>query len=274
MSTFLTPEPIIAKLTTGGARVRITASERQDTEVRVEPVDSTNATDVKVAAKTKVEFAAGELTIETVKAGAKDGSVAITVELPVGSQLVLNTAWSQVHAAGRLGDCTLAVASGRVELGHIGALRGDLADGELAVEHIAGTVDLQGGTAALRIDEVEGPVRYEGSTGTVSIGHALSDVELSGSSGSFDLDQADGNVTATAAHCPIRIGRLTCGQADLTNAAGGIEVGIPAGIHAEVDAESTKGTVRNSLTAQDNPAAATVKIRARTRRDDIVIHQA
>jgi hypothetical protein len=273
MSTFPTPQPITAKLTTGGARVRITASERQDTVVRVEPLDSTNATDVKVAEKTTVGFAAGELTIETVKAGAKDGSVAITVDLPAGSRLVLNNAWSQMRADGRFGDCTLELASGRVELDHVATLRGTLAAGEVAVEHVAGAVDLQGGAAGVRIAQVEGPVRHTGSTGTVSIGHALSDVDLRGAGGRFDLDRADGNVTAQGAHCPIRIGRLTGGQADLVNAAGGIEVGIPAGTAAEVDAESTKGTVRNSLAGQDNPAAATVKVRARTRRDDIVIHQ-
>jgi hypothetical protein len=116
MSVFATPQPINATLTTGGARVRIIASERQDTVVRVEPIDSTNRSDVKVAAKTKVEYAAGQLTVATVKSGDKNGSVAITIELPAGSGLALNTVWSDVHADGPLGDCVLNVASGQVQL--------------------------------------------------------------------------------------------------------------------------------------------------------------
>jgi hypothetical protein len=43
-----------------------------------------------------------------------------------------------------------------------------------------------------------------------------------------------------------------------------------------VDAKSTKSTVRSSLPAHDNPGDCnnTIKIYARTRRDDIVIHRA
>lgn len=270
MSAFVTPEPITATLTTAGARVRVAASERSDTVVLVEPVDSANKSDLKVAENTKVDFSAGELSVRTTKSGDKNGSVAITIELPAGSRLVLNTAWTDVHAEGLLGSCELNVASGQVQLDHIAALRGNLAAGEVAVGHVAGTVDIDGGAAGVRIGEAAGVVRYEGSTGKVWIGHALSDVGLGGSSGSFDIDRADGNVVATAANCPIRIGRLTGGQAELTNASGGIEVGIGEGA-AQVDAKSTKGSVRNSV--QDS-ADSDIKVYARTRLDDIVIHPA
>jgi hypothetical protein len=84
MTAFTTPEPITATLTTAGAHVRIAASERPDTVVRVEPVNSASKSDVKVAEQTEVAFADGQLTIKTNKPGAKNGSVAITVELPAG----------------------------------------------------------------------------------------------------------------------------------------------------------------------------------------------
>jgi hypothetical protein len=163
-----------------------------------------------------------------------------------------------------------------VRLDHVAALRGHLAAGEVAVGHIAGTADLQGGAAEVRIGEVAGVVRYTGSTGSVRIGHALSDVDLSGARGRFDIDRADGDVVAKAAHCPIRIGRLSRGRAELANAAGGIEVGIAEGTAAWVDADSTKGAVRNDLPAQDDHReyADQVRVYARTRLDDIVIHRA
>ncbi|SMD24939.1 DUF4097 family beta strand repeat-containing protein [Kibdelosporangium aridum] len=276
MTTFATPEPITATLTTGGAQVRIAASERSDTVVLVEPINTASMKDVKVAAKTKVDFSAGALTVDTVKAGDKDGSVAITIELPVGSKLVLNTAWTDVHADGVLGDCELNVASGEVELDRIAALYGNVAAGAVKVGHVAGTVDIEGGAASVRIDAVAGTVRYQGSTGKVWIGHALSDVDLNGSSGSFDIDRAEGSVVAKASNCPIRIGQMTRGQAELTNASGGIEVGISEGTAAWVDATSTKGAVRNSLPSQDSPDQfdEQVKLYAHTRLDDIVIHRA
>ncbi|MDQ7904783.1 DUF4097 family beta strand repeat-containing protein [Phytohabitans sp. ZYX-F-186] len=276
MPTFATPELITATLTTAGAEVRITASDRLDTVVLVEPINGGNKTDVKVAEKTEVDFTAGELSVKTIKAGDKDGSVAITIELPAGSKLVLNTAWTDVHADGPFGDCELSLASGQVQLDRIATLRGNLAAGGVAIGHVAGTVDIEGGAASVRIGEVEGTVKYRGSTGKVWIGHARSDVDLNGASGSFDIDRAEGSVTAKAANCPIRVGRMTRGQAELMNASGGIDVGIREGAAAAVDAESTKGQVRNSLPAQDGPGGSDDKVTvyARTRRDDIVIHRA
>lgn len=276
MTAFATPTPITATLTTAGAQVRVAASDRSDTVVLVEPIDGANRSHVKVAENTKVGFSAGELSIETTKPGAKNGSIAITVKLPAGSKLVLNTAWSEVHAEGGLGDCALEVGSGRIRLDHVAGLRGRLAAGEVAIGHIAGTAHIEGGAAAVRIGEAEGVVRYQGSTGRIWIGHALSDVDLSGATGSFDIDRADGGVIAKAANCPIRIGRLTRGPAELSNASGGIEVGIGEGTAVSVDAKSTKGTVRNSLPEQDNADEFDnqVKVYARTRRDDIVIHRA
>jgi len=272
MSTFTTPEPINAAIVVAGARVRIVASERADTVVRVEPVDGTSKADVKVAEKTKVAFSAGRLSVETVKAGGKDGSVAITVELPAGSRLALDTAWSDVQADGPLGDCRLDVASGQVRLEQVGALRGNLAAGSVEIGHVAGSVDVEGASGGLRMGDVDGAVRYVGATGAVWIGHARSDVTLKGSGGSFDIDRADGNVVAEAAHCPIRVGRMTSGQAGLANAAGGIEVGVAEGTVASVDADSTKGAVRNSLRDLDG-ADHKLAIHARTRRGDIVIHR-
>ena len=276
MSVFATPEPITATLTVGGARVLIAASERPDTVVLVEPADRASTSDVKVAERTEVAFAAGELSVKTVKSGDKNGSVVITIELPAGSGLALNSAWSDVRAEGRLGDCALNVASGRVELAHVAALRGNLAAGAVGIGHVAGIVDLDGGAAGLRLGAVEGAVRYRGASGTVRIGTAWSGVVLDGAGGAFEIDRAEGDVLARAGNCPIRVGRLVRGHAELVNAAGGIEIGIDAGTAAVVDADSTKGAVRDSLPARDDLAGydEKVTVHARTRRGDIVIHPA
>jgi hypothetical protein len=113
------------------------------------------------------------------------------------------------------------MASGQVQLENIAALRANLAAGAVVIGHTAATVDIEGGTASVRIGDIAGVAKYHGTTGKVRIGHALSDIELDGSSGSFDIDRAEGNVIATTANCPIRIGRLTRGQTELTNASGG-----------------------------------------------------
>lgn len=273
MSTFATPNPITAALTTAGARVRITAGERTETVVRVRAVDAADSTDVKVAEKTKVEFADGVLAVKTAKSGRQTGSVDIAIELPAGSKLVLNTAWTEIQADGAFGDCEVSIGSGQVRLDRVAALRGNLGAGGLEVGHVAGEAVVEGAAAGLRIGEAGGEIRYQGTGGEVWIGHARSDVALGGANGRFDIGTADGSVVAKAARCPIRIGRVTRGQVELSNAAGGIEVGVSAGTAADVDAKSTKGTVRSTLGTPDG-STATLKVHARTRLDDIVLYSA
>ncbi|WP_232660298.1 DUF4097 family beta strand repeat-containing protein [Pseudonocardia sp. TRM90224] len=273
MSTFTTPTPITATITTAGALVRIVAGERTDTVVRVEPVDRARRKDALVAAKTNVGFSAGVLEVKTTKSGDRNGSVAITIELPAGSGLVLNTAWTYVRADGVFGDCEVNLASGQVSLERVAALRGGLGTGGLEVGHVAGSVVLEGGSAGVRIGEVEGAVRYRGTSGKVWIGHARADVDLSGASGRFEVDRADGSVIAKAADCPIRIRRVARGQVELMNASGGIEIGVSASAAAAVDARSTKGLVRSSLPVQGG-TGEDLAVFARTRLDDIVIHPA
>ena len=58
MDTFATPQPITATLTTAGALVRVAASDRRDTVVLVEPVNSASKSDVKVAENTTIAMIA------------------------------------------------------------------------------------------------------------------------------------------------------------------------------------------------------------------------
>ncbi len=276
MPTFATPEPIAATVEVAGARVQVTASDRTETMVLVEPVNEASRSDVKVANKTKVNFAGGLLSVKTTTPGDKSGSVAITIDLPAGSSLAAYLAHSSVQVDGPVGQCELHLASGQVQLDRIAALQASIASGEVAIGHIAGRANIDGGAFAVRIGEVEGAVGLSSSGGQAWIGHAEADLDLSSGSGDFDIDRADGSITATTASGVIRIGRMTHGQAKLMNGSGNIEVGISEGAAARVDANSERGSVRNSVASQENPATSDtlVSVHARTRHGDIIIQRA
>ena len=138
MPTFATPGPIAATVQVAGARVRLTASDRTDTVVLVEPINAKSRSDVKVATRTKVEFDGGRLSVKTTVPGDRPGSVAIAIDLPAGSSLVTYLAHSSVHADGSLGDCELHLASGRVELDRVEVLQANIAAGDVAIAHLAG----------------------------------------------------------------------------------------------------------------------------------------
>jgi Putative adhesin len=276
MPTFATPGPIAATVQVAGAQVRVTASDRTDTVVLVEPIDKASQSDVKVANKTKVDFAGGRLSVKTTASGDKNGSVAITIDLPTSSSLVVYLAHSSVHADGSLGECELHMAKGRVQLDRINALQANIASGEVAIGHIAGRADIEGSAIAVRISEVEDTVGLSSSGGQIWIGHACADLELSSGSGGFDIDRVDGSVTAKTGDGAIRIGRLTRGQAELLNRSGNIEVGISEDTSARVDASSKRGSVRNSIASRENPDRCDNKatIHAHTRYGDIIIQRA
>jgi hypothetical protein len=98
---------------------------------------------------------------------------------------------------------------------------------------------------------------------------------ISAAAAADSTSTADGGVTAKTGAGAIRIGRLTRGQAELVNGSGNIEIGISEDSAARVDANSERGTVRNSVPPQDNPAVENkVTVHARTRHGDIIIHRA
>jgi hypothetical protein len=276
MPAFDTPEPIAATVVVAGAQVRVTASDRTDTVVLVEPIDKASQSDVKVANKTKVDFAGGQLSVKTTASGNKNGSVAITIDLPAGSCLVAYLAHSSVHADGSFGECELHLASGRVQLDRISALQANIAAGEVTIGHIAERANIDGAAFAMRISEVGDTVKLSSSGGQTWIGHASADLDLSSGHGGFDIDRADGSVTAKTGDGAIRIGRLTRGQAELLNRSGNIEVGISEGTAATVDANSKRGSVRNSVPAPEDPdpSGSKVTVHARTRYGDIVVQRA
>ena len=276
MPAFTTPGPIAAIVEVAGAQVRVGASDRTDTVVLVEPVNKASKSNVTVAERTKVDFSGGRLTVKTTVPGRKNGSVAISIDLPAGSSLAASVANSSLHADGPLGGCELHMASGQVQLDRIGALQANIAAGEVAVGHIAGRASIEGGTATVRIGEVTDAVRLVSSAGQLWIGEARADLDLTNGSGGFDIDRADGGVTATTGAGAIRIGRLTRGQAELVNGSGNIEIGISEGSAAHVDATSERGTVRNSVPPQEDAGASEnkVTVHARTRHGDITVHPA
>jgi hypothetical protein len=157
--TFATPEPVVATVQAAGAEVRLTAGDRTDTTVLVEPIDPASPSDVEVAGRTRVAFTAGRVSVRTTVRGDKDGaSVAVTIALPTGSGLVAYLAHASVEAGGALGECELHVAKGSVRLDRVDTLQANIATGDVAVCHVAGHADIQGSAAALRIGEVPGAV--------------------------------------------------------------------------------------------------------------------
>jgi hypothetical protein len=127
----------------------------------------------------------------------------------------------------------------------------------------------------MRIGRVGGDARLRGSHGTIELGTTAGDVEVA-TSGPLTIDRALGDVAARGAHGAIRLREVTGGSIRLENGYANVEVGVPAGIAAWIDATSAHGVVRNELTPDADAAAVgrSVELRLRANWADVIIRRA
>ena len=136
MPTFAIPGPVTATVEVAGAQVRVTASDRTDTMVLVEPRNPTSRKDVKVAGKTKVDLADGQLTVKTITPGqAWIGHAAADLELSSSS------GGFDIDRAD--GNVTATTASGAIRIGRMTHGQAKLMSGSGNIE-----VGISDGTAA------------------------------------------------------------------------------------------------------------------------------
>ena len=279
MPSFDTPEPISATAHVEAGSIRFTAGDRLDTVVEVRPRDPKKDQDVRAADQTEVTYTSGALTVRTPKQRylvGRTGTVDVTVELPTGSRIDMTGAWAQVLGEGRLGEVRVKTSSGDVRLDEAGPLQLTASHGSITVDRIEGTAEITTSTGSLRVGVVDGPAVLKNSHGTTTVGVATGELRVSGANGDIIIERAEDSVTATTAHGAVRVDDVARGTVQLETSYGAIDIGIREGTAAWLDASSSSGQVRNTLTASQSPEEAedTVRVRARTRHGNIDVRRA
>jgi hypothetical protein len=278
MPTFDTPEPITATVELPLGDVRISAAERTDTVVGVEPSDASNDEDRKAAETTRVEYANGQLLVKAPRSWRPrrtGGSISVTIELPAGSAVHGTAALADFHSDGPLGECQIKTGLGHVRLDRTQALTIKSATGDVSVDHVAGHADVKVGSGDVRVRELDTTAVIKNSNGDTWVGVAGGDLRISAANGKIAVDLAQATVGAKSANGDVRLGEVVRGSVVLETHLGDLEVGIREGTAAWLDVRSTAGRVHNALDAADGPepAAETVEVRARTTVGDVVIRR-
>ncbi|WIY02371.1 DUF4097 family beta strand repeat-containing protein [Amycolatopsis mongoliensis] len=280
MPVFPTPEPITATIDVSVADVRIVAGERADTTVEVTPADPGDNEDVKAAARTRVEFAHGELLVKgpkyVTKLWGKAGALHVTVELPAGSRVNATSAMGDFRVSGRVGDSRFKTSVGDIHLDESTRLEAHTATGDVTVERASGHAEIGTGSGELRIREIDGTAVLKNSNGETRVHEVTGDVRVNTANGDILVDLAHAGVHAKTASGDIRVGEVVRDRVVLETAVGEIEVGIREGSAAWLELNSLTGSVRNTLSATDGPGGSTetVEVKAHTYTGDIVIRRA
>jgi hypothetical protein len=270
--------PIDAEIDVSAGHVEVIASDRADTTVEIVPTNPGRAGDVSLAREATVAFESNRLRVRVpprLKLLGPNGTVDVRIELPTGSRAEIESGYGSVRIRGELGTTRIVAKYGSVTADRVGDLALVSPHGEIDIAEVDGELEVKAGHGQVRIGRVTGASRLRGSHGNLTLGTAEGAVEAA-TSGPLTIERALGDVTARSAHGAIRVLDAEGGILRLENGYAEVEVGVPAGVAAWVDASSAHGAVRNELTP--DPAAAdadrTVELHLRTNWADILIRRA
>ncbi|WP_159941610.1 MULTISPECIES: DUF4097 family beta strand repeat-containing protein [unclassified Nocardiopsis] len=263
MPTFDTPGPVTADINLIAGAVQIHAGDHTETTVEVRPRDAAKESDVRAAEQVEVDHAGGRLHVRDSSTSAlgrmfRKGTVDITVELPAGSRVRFTGDYANVRCEGLLSAAAITNSTGNI-----------------AVDRATGDVELTTGHGWIRVGEVGGSAEVKTTTGTITLGTVAGELRAKSAHGDIAVERALASATVRNSYGSVRLGQVVSGRVDLENSYGELEIGVREGTAAWLDVVSTKGVVRSSLEAAEEPAPAeeTVQVRARTVHGDITVHR-
>ena len=278
MPRYESPAPIDAELDISIGHVEVVASDRADTVVEVGPTNPGRSGDSSLAREATTSFEGGRLRVHVPRRmnlfGQSD-SVDVRVELPSGSRVEIDSAYGAVRVRGDLGASRITAKYGNVSADRVGDLVLVSPYGQVEIAEVDGRLDATAGHGQVRIGRIAGDARLRGAHGILDLGTTEGAVDVS-TSGPLTIARALGDVTARSAHGAIRVLEADGGVLRLENGYAEVEVGVPLGVAAWVDAVSAHGVVRNELAAATEAAAGdrTVELHLRANWADILIRRA
>ncbi|MFE3185845.1 DUF4097 domain-containing protein [Streptomyces violascens] len=276
MPAFETPKPITATIHVEVGSARIISGDRSDTVVEVFPTSDSDA-DRRAAEATRVSFTDGKLLIRTPKGrvlNGAPGSVRVEIALPRGSRLNGTAARAHFVSKGQLGECSLTTMDGDIQIDHAGETQLRTQNGDITVERTR-SAEITTGSGELRIGEIDGTAVIKNSNGSTQIDEVTGQAQLRAAEGNITIGRAHTDVTATCATGDLTIEEAR-GRVDLRTQIGNIQVGIPEGTAAWLDANAQSGTVHRLLDSAggSGEVGASVDLYVRTSQGDIVVHRA
>jgi hypothetical protein len=277
MPVFDSGGPVDLDVDVAVGHVEVLAEDRSDVLVEVTPSNPKKTGDRSLADGAVVDFDGLRVRVvvgRRMNLFGRTDSVDVRVALPTGSTAAIDSAYGAVRVRGTLGRTRVHAKYGAVGIDAVGDLDLVAPYGEADVREVGGRLDLDAGHGRVRIGSVAGESRIRAAHGSVDLGvaHGPVDARLSGA---LTIGTALTDVTARSAHGVLRIGAATSGTVRLENGYADVEVGVPAGTAAWIDASSAHGVVRNELTA--GPSAAeterTVELHLSTDWADVVVRR-
>ncbi|WP_425955860.1 DUF4097 family beta strand repeat-containing protein [Xylanimonas sp. McL0601] len=280
MTSFPVSAQITAVVDLTVGTLHVVASDRDDVVVTILPTNPGKAADARTAQDTTVEFANDVLTVQGPRSvkqylmGAR-GTVDATIELPTGSTLTGKVWAGSLYTEGRLASVDVTVSAGSARIDEAGRLGLRASAGSVVVGRVTGPTDVRAAAGSVRVREVVGDAVVKSSNGDTTIGSVTGSLTVSGAHGEIIIGRVRGTVNAKASSGGIRVDSIDAGSLTLATSYGSVEVGVPEGTAAWLDASSKYGNVRNLLEPSDAPVdeGNAVEVHATTSYGDVIVRR-
>ncbi|NNF07679.1 MAG: DUF4097 family beta strand repeat protein [Candidatus Eisenbacteria bacterium] len=166
----------------------------------------------------------------------------IDIEVPKGTELVLDTASGDLSVRADLGDVPVScnTASGDIELdGSATNLRMGTASGDIDVS-ISNTAE------SMDLSTASGDIMVRGSTHEANISTASGTIEVDGLRGDANLSTASGDVVAAWDQVD------TSNEIEISTASGDVDVYLPESIEIDGFASTVSGRIRSDFGGKSN----------------------
>lgn len=226
-----------------GARVRV-ASSRGDFEERFDlRFEEGDGTAIRVVLKRRGRPFSGWF-------GHGD-SVEFEIEVPVETELDLDTAGGAIDVTSIRGDVELSTSGGALRLRDVEGKRieGHTSGGEVDAERLSGDARLTTSGGAISVRDVRGDLAVDTSGGSIDVAGVSGAVDAETSGGPISLEAIGGAVKAHSSGGPVTA-RLLAGNADggsLSSSGGRVTVYVDPQAALDIDASSSGGGVTIDL---------------------------
>ena len=176
-------------------------------------------------------------------------------------------------------DVHVSTASADVDgRGRFGALRAELASGDLRFAELSGFVEVKSASGDVALERIGGGTKVSTASGDVRIGSVQGEATFRSASGDVAVDEASSSVTVQTASGDQRLGAVSSGRVTMQSASGDQTVGIRRGSRVHIDVRSMSGDTTSELEIEDEPALGDgppeVELRATSMSGDVRILRA
>lgn len=258
---FTCPEPVTADIRVGAGTIAVTAEDRPQAVITVDPADASEASRL-AAEQAEITLTGNRLRIDVPRSDngrifRRGGKVRVEVRIPVDSRVRAELGSADIRTDGRLSEAVMNTGSG-----------------DVYVFETTGLSRVETGSGNVRVDTA-GELRANTASGSVAATVVVGDAVLKTASGNVTLADGRGGVRANTASGSVSIKAARGSQVTVHTASGDVEVGVPAGTSVWLDLNTASGTTKSDLTMTGAPSSgsARLKVQVRTASGDITLRR-